>query len=302
MGVLLSTSVMMRPASDPVTLLCHLLRLGDQGVAKAALGASAAFLDALVAGGLVVNDGVPETVLCSACDTHHLADVEPAPNGRYGWHCPDAGFVVADLAQVEVFASRMETAATRLREVLTGALGHPRRVVRKLDDAQTWILGAWDIAGGWTTIVVSRGLESAAEGKRAADAISLLPPNDAGIVLSIDDDLVGFAVPNGFVTLPLNAVFEANDEGQLKVDKVLLERAAKLLLAAGKAGRSGRPSSKDQVFAVLDALVRDGASRAGLEPRTVRRCWGELFPAEKAPATSTVRKHLAAWNQAHRPR
>ncbi len=285
----------MRRLDDPIVLLSDLLCDGDQRIAARACGGrKSPAIVALVQAGMLVPDGVVDTAVCDACGEHHLAEVESCgPDGGYGWHCPEAGFVAADPDAVAALSIVTNCVVTALGELFAAAFGAGRWKPRQIDGTDAWIVGAWLIDGAWTTVTLAR-LDSLGTARRTAAALAALPQNDAGLVLTAFED-AGFEAPLGFAVVPLTASLMLDTTGRLSVDVATLARAIARHAAARRVAHVGRPGVEAKVFAVLDSLEARPASGEALNAGVVKRAWPEFYPQEKPPSPVTLRRHISRW-------
>ena len=297
----------MRRPDDPIALLSDLLCDGDQRMAARACGGrNSPAIAALVQAGMLVPDGVVDTTICDACGEHHLAEVQSCgPDGGYGWHCPEAGFVAADADAVAAISIVTNCVVTVLGELFTAALGAGRWKPRQIDGTDAWIVGVWPIDGAWTTVVLVRRLDSLSAARRTAAALAALPQNDAGLVLTVVED-AGFEAPIGFAVVPLTASLMLDAEGRLSVDAATVARAVVRHAAARRVAHVGRPRVEEKVFAVLDGLEARRASGTEMEIKldsgVVTRAWAEFHPHEVPPSAATLRRHIRAWRSSSRTR
>lgn len=289
---------MMRSPGSPIELLSDLLQDGDLRVARGAFGGhDAAAIATLVRAGLIVPAGIFEATVCEACHDHHLVEVDSdRADGSYGWHCPEAGFVVCDPDALAALFISIDRVVTALSKAFTVAFGTPRWKPRPLDGTYAWIVGVWTIGGVWTTVALARGLELAATARRTGDAIAALAQNDAGLVLTIGED-AGFEPPTRFITVPLTAAVMLEADGQFSVDTHVLVRAVVSRATAPLTLHVGRPSVELKVFTVLDGLSALGELPGGRTPLggVVMRAWSRFHSNEQSPKPSTLRKHIGRW-------
>ncbi len=287
----------MRALDDPIALFIDLFSDGDQRIAARAYGArNAPAIAALVKAGLLVPDGVIDTTICDACDTYHLVEVVSCgPDGGYGWHCPEAGFVTADPEVVSAISLRVNRVVAAIAAAFTAAFGAQRWLPRPLDGTDAWVVGVWRIAGEWTTVALARGVDSTVSARRIADALATLPQNDAGLVLTAGES-GGFEPSPRFAMVPLAASLQLDDERGLAVAADILSRAVASRAGARLASHVGRPSVEAKVFKVLDAVSQDPARGVSeVNSGVLRRAWPEFYPGEAPPNASTFRKYIAAW-------
>ena len=282
---------------DPMALLSDLLLDGDQKTtARWCSETAVPAVDALIRAGLLVPDGVVDAIFCELCDDHHEIVCGP-PFTFHKWQCPKARFTVADPDAIRLYSITMSGAVAFLSNAFGDTFGRRRRAPRLLDDGiDAWIVGTWKIEGVLTTIVLARGLDVAPISRRACDLLVAQPQDEVGLVLTIGDD-AGFEPPRRFASLPLADSMHLTDECRLSVVTDRITRAVRPQAWARLLSHAGRPSVEAQVFRVLDhldACAELGDVTKGLSG-IVARAWEQFYPGERAPARSTLRKHIASW-------
>jgi hypothetical protein len=190
----------------------------------------------------------------------------------------------------------MNRVVKALSDAFTYAFGQRRWTPRPLDGTDAWIVGTWQIGGASTTVALARGLDAAPTSRRTRDALAALPPNEAGLVLTIGDD-AGFEPPRRFAAIPLAASMVLTDEFRLSVVADQIVRVVAVQADARLIAHVGRPGVEAKVFEVLDNLdARDALPdvRKSLSG-VVKRAWEQFYPNEAAPKPSTLRRHIANW-------
>jgi hypothetical protein len=291
----------MHGEDDPITLLSELLCEGVERTTAQAYGRPRApVIAALVRAGILIPDGVIDTTICDACDVHHLVEVvSGGPDGSYGWHCPEVGFVPADPDAVAALSVQTDRVVAALSKAFTAEFGTRRWRSRPLEGADAWLVGAWSIGGAWTTVALARGLGCAAAARQTTNALEALVQNDAGLVLTIGND-AGFEAPRRFAVVPLTASLILDAEEHLLVAADVLMRAVATHAARDWVAHAGRPSVEAKVFAVLDGLVSRGLSE--VNSGVVSRAWPEFHPGEQPPSSGTLRRHIRRWRSSCRLR
>ena len=250
--------------TDAAELLATLLAAGDGRVAARAYGGlQAASVAVLIAGGLLVSDGVLDTVICDACNEPHLAEVTfDTSRDCRGWHCPEAGFVKATPEEIAALAFSTGRVAAALADAFAVAFGRGRGRPRQLEETAAWFIGTWPISGRWTTVVMVRPPPNMADARRVSAALSALPTAEAGLVLHVDSAST-FEPPPPFLAASFETYVLFDDGRHLHVDAksvtALLARAVALHVSPG------RPTIVDKVHGILDALLARGRVRRSLE-------------------------------------
>lgn len=283
---------------DALALLCGLLATGETRIAAASVGGrDTPMARTLIKTGLLIPDGTLATTICDACDHHHMADIVFDPkSGRHGWRCSEAGFVAADSDAIAALALGMAATSAALARTFSVHYGAGRWTSRAVEGDDVWVIGVWMIAGASTTVTLARHLDTSRAAVRIRERLAALPSNDAGLVLTVDDD-AGFEPPPRFCALPLTLAVSLAEDGGLSVADELLRRTLRKIASAPLKLHMGRPGVEKLVFAVLDGLAMGGDlpdSRSGLAG-IVGRAWPNYHPNIPCPQASTLRKHVRAW-------
>jgi hypothetical protein len=283
-----------RAKVGPEDLVRQLLLDGDRRIRRQAFGDEASpAVGVLIDGGLLVRDGIVDSVVCDACGVAHFADVVPeGPHGALGWHCPDTGFVIADNAILEAVTFSVERCLQLVRSALSEVYGPPRGRIRQLPGTETWTLGTWQVAGSMTTVVISRDPDTQSAALRRATSIASLPKYDVGIMLVLEEGMIDNSME--FLVLPIGHCISVDTLGRISIVDELFVRAV-----AGRAKRpgiasTGRPNLRAEVFSVITRLVASGVPVGAINAGMVRRSWSEEL-STTCPAPSTLRKHVSGW-------
>lgn len=285
----------MYPTTDPVALLCALLRDGDRTLAARALGpAKAPAVRALVAAGVLVPGGIVERTLCTECDEPHLVDVvTDGPNGLPGWQCPEVGFVTADRNELAAYTLSISGAVDLLVKAFTAAFGNTRSRARQLPETRAWLVGVWPIDAVMTTVVLTPTIDTTGDARRLNAALATLVRRDAGVVLVLDE-APDFEVGARFAVLSLGDAIRLDAEGKVDLDDRVMVQTVTPLAAGAKMAHGGRPSVEAMVRVIFEHLLTRGShgSSDDINAGIVLRAWPEFFAPEDLPAQQTIRRHL----------
>jgi len=264
----------------PLSMLCEIIALGGKVAASPYRGGPA--LAALLHHGFVREAGVLGSIVCDACETMHSAAVS-YDDGRYGYHCPDLGFVLLDRADVEAVRSNHGL----LVECLSDALGCKRRKQSPIF-GQTWRIGALETDGGEIMLYFHPQLQSEEDVRKLLDALGRevraqwrLIITAAGIMPLADAQAV-----------QLDELAEIDAAtGALHI---LVEPAE--LLGVPQKNKGGRPNRYSAILSELSLhRKRSGSELSGRneEADALLSDFKRAYPTHKPPSLSTVRVHVS---------
>jgi len=189
-----------------IALLCEIIAQGGK-VSTATYGQHPEF-KTLLRGGYVRESGVVRAVECLECDETHDAEII-FDAGRYGYACPEIGFVPVDRAEITAWQSDLSAIVTGIAD----AFACKRRRSAPVQ-GETWRIGKVASHGGDVSIYLHPALNGEREALDLMAALSRevrtpfrliltssgrLPIPDTKVVPLVDVvklnlDLVGFAV------------------------------------------------------------------------------------------------------------
>jgi hypothetical protein len=281
--------------ANPIELLGQMIEAGDKRMAASAYGGrDGPALSALLRAHLLGPDGLLGTTICDACEHPHVVDIEFGGDGSCGWYCPEAGYVPADREALVALAIDTGRIIPAIGAAFSEAFGERRWTPRPLGpEADGWIIGAWQIGGGWTTVALARRLDSTDVARGTASALAALAPNDAGLVLTTRQH-TGFEPPRRFTALPLEVALILDSAAHLSASADAIIQAVTPHFAVRLAAHAGRPGVAAKVHTVLDCLRARGTlpSSATALAGAVARAWPEFYAGEPPPAASTLRRHV----------
>jgi hypothetical protein len=279
--------------ADPIELSCLIIESGLDNFASASFGGVGQPPgQALLSANVLRPAGTVRTLSCDACEQPHSVELEyRADHGRFGWMCPHAGFVTTPDADIATVAFDADALARELARAIGSVAGGQRWKVRALDRT-SWVLGLFQIRTRWAPIALVGGWPI--DRAEILSALLKLPAQDEGLILSTNPAASPTTVAGRFAVLPLWAAITCSAEGKFSTHKDVLD-AALLNAALARGPRlGGRPSlGLEKVARVVDALKRriDELPERGA-PSLVQREWPAVYPDEKVPPLTTLRRYV----------
>jgi hypothetical protein len=263
----------------PLSMLCEIIALGGKVAASPYRGGSS--LATLLRNEFLREAGVLASIVCDACETMHSAAVR-YDEGRYGYDCPDLGFVALDHADIEAVRSY----PGRLVEHLSDALGCKRRKHSPVT-GQTWRIGALETNAGEVMLYFHPKLHSEEDIRQLTDALSRevrarwrLIITAAGIMPLADaqaiqlDDLVEMDAETGAL-------------------RILVEPAE--LFGIPRKDKGGRPDEHGNLLKpLIESRIHMGTSAEAVnaEARAVLATFQTTYPEKPEPSDSTIKRYI----------
>lgn len=240
---------------NSIGLLSGILASRNLLIRGAAFG-SEERLAPLIAAGILLPAGHVASVLCTECETPHVADIESAAD-RPGWYCLEAGFVPAESVSISAFQVRIDV----LAEALRTALGTTRPAAPAPTDVpRLWSIGSFDLGEFSVAVCFAPNLADASNLNELVRYLSTPRghPHGSAILTNESREFGAILLPNAARIIPLGDVCSLNDDGCLAVDRNDLARRAlpnRLLHPP----QPGRPRTKrDRAREVLADLDSQG--------------------------------------------
>ena len=237
-----------------------------------------------------LKDGATLTsIVCEACDDHHLVDLEYDPvAGTWRHYCGSSGYVTVDTDDLVTFRFDVHWLATCLADGLL--VGRPR--FRDLVPDVLWDLGDAGLGGRSWSAFLARAVDAQLD--PILGALRNRGSKLSGLVF------VSAPFPPAHVSLPHGHRFMALRDalagatGVLKVnhDAVITK------LRPGRVAKGerpvGRPSARARVMELFERRRRVGETAEELaeEARAIRELMMREDPSREAPAIGTIQNNL----------
>ncbi len=276
---------------DAMLAICGLLGSGEQ-IIRAHAFPDNGTLAMLVKAGALVEHGVVESVWCDECDDGHFAALHRDPETeRFGWICPQHGFIEAELEEIRQYRVDIDRVADSLADGVTSSSTKDF----KLSPGFLWRIGHYPFKDRRVEILLVPRIRGLDELARIQDVTQKLPTPDLGLVLVADGlPLSGATLLNGYHVWPLAEVITIDSAGRLRFDEIELERAIRKHIPERLPPRPGRPSGIEATRVVYNELMNQGYERGrNATAREIEKRWTEVLPGEKPPSLVTIKKHVS---------
>ena len=203
-----------------------------------------------------LKDGETLTSLvCEACDDHHIVELEYDPvAGTWRHYCGSAGFVTVDADDLVTYALDQDWLMSRLAELLAIHRLEPACLI----DGVMWRLGTARLGTRFWTAVLVRDVERHLNA--ILEQVQLAGREHPSLLLSSSPATPGrIVLPNDYRWLPLRQLLHA-DDGELAVRKKVLMDALRVRRPEEPRGKAGRPG------------VQECCSRNSAGERKTARC------------------------------
>lgn len=260
-------------------LLCEIIAAGGKPAAsgyRARPGYAA-----LVQHGFLQEAGVVSSVVCDECDAPHSAPVV-FEGGRYGYYCPDLGFVGLD--QTHIQALRPD--AGRLVGALADAMGCMRRKQTPVH-GQTWRIGALEAEADALMVYFHGKLQSEEDARGLSDALSREVRAQWRLVVTA----AGTMPVAGAQAVRLGDLAELDHEtGALRILAAPAD-----LVGMPRKNSGGRPSAHgDLLKPLIEQRIQTGEALEAInaEFRAVKTLFQAAYPNHPLPSESAIKRYI----------
>lgn len=259
--------------------LCEIITQGGQ--------ASAGFYDgddgfaSLVRHGYLRKSGVAASVVCDDCDAPHSAPVV-YEGQRYGYYCPDLGFLAVDPARLAAFSPDIP----KLIGVLADALGCRQRKSSSIQ-GETWRVGAVQADAAKVTIYFHPTLATEDDTRALQDALGREARSEWRLVVTSQ----GAMPMAGLATVRLDDLVEID----IATGALCILADPGVLAGLPRKNVGGRPPEHGEVLKpLIKGRIREGAAVEGVnaEAGEVRDAFASKYPDRPIPSMSTIKRHI----------
>lgn len=259
--------------------LCEIIAQG--GKVSADLDGGDDGFAALARHGYLREAGILTSVVCDECDVPHSAPVVYEAD-RYGYYCPDLGFLKLAPAQLGAFLPDIPKLIVRLAD----ALGCRQRKSSSVY-GEIWRIGAAQIDAATVMFYFHPTLETEDDAHALQDALGREARSEWRLVVSAQ----GALPMDGLATVRLDDLVEINvTTGALHVFA-----DPGVLAGLPRKNPGGRPSAHGDLLRPLIAgRIRDGSAVVGInaEAGEVRDAFAAKYPDRPAPSDSAIKRYI----------
>lgn len=229
----------------PLALLCEIIASGGKAAAAPYRGDQG--FSALLCHGYLRHAGVLASVVCDDCDEPHAAPVL-FEAGRYGYHCPEQGFVALDRADVLAVLPDLG----HLTDRLSDAMACKRRKLTPVH-GQTWRIGALETGSGEIALYFHPRLQSEYDARELEHALSREVRSPWRLIVTADGTLPVAWI--AAVRLDELAILDA-ETGGLRITTQPGD-----LIGVPRKNKGGRPSEQGAALAeIISDRRKSGAA------------------------------------------
>ena len=237
---------------------------------------------ALLRYGFLQEVGVASSVVCDDCSMPHSAQIV-FEGGRYGYYCPDLGYVSLDQANIQA----LRPGIGQLVGALAEALGCKRRRQTPVH-GQTWRIGMLEAEPGGVMLYVHPKLQSEVDAQELSDALSREVRAQWRLIVTS----AGTIPVAGAQAVRLDDFAELNAEtGALRIHASPAD-----LLGMQRKTSGGRPNEFSLLLSEISAeRDRYGVALSGRneEAKAILAAFKQSYPDKRPPSLSTVRDHVS---------
>lgn len=225
--------------------------------------------------------GVLASIVCDECDAPHSAPVVHQED-RYGYCCPDLGFLTLDPAQLAAFSPDIP----RLIDHLADALGCRQRKSSSVY-GETWRIGAVQTETATVMLYFHPTLETEGDARTLGDALGREARSEWRLVVTAQGAL---PMP-GLATVRLDEFVEIDiATGELSV-------VADLAYLAGvpRKNLGGRPAEHGKMLKpLIESRICEGVAVEGVnaEADEVRNAFTSKYPDRPIPSESAIKRYI----------
>ena len=258
--------------------LCEIITQGGK--------VSAAFYDdndfaELVRHGYLRRSGVSASIVCDECDAPHSSPVV-YERERYGYFCPDLGFVTLDPARLEAFSTNIPKFIDRLAD----AFGCRQRKSSSIH-GETWRIGTVQTDAATVMLYFHPTLNSESDARALQDALAREARSEWRLVVTAQG-----ALPlTGIATVQLDDLVDID----IKTGELSAIADLGVLVGVPRKNRGGRPAKHgDLLKPLIEGRIREGAAVEGVnaEADEVRDAFTAKYPDRPVPSESTIKRQI----------
>lgn len=234
-------------------LIVALVEHPDRRITRATLRSWGEAGATLLRWGALKHGETSTSLVCEACDDHHIVDLEyDSAASTWRHYCGSTGFVTVDADDLVTYALHCDWLVARLAALLS--IQRPEAM--PLIDGVMWRLGTARIDRRFWTAVLVRDVDRHLNA--ILEQVKRSGREHPGLLLSSSPTTPrNFALPNDYRWLPLRDLLEA-DTGELAARTTAIMDALRVRKREGPPGKAGRPGVK---AVLLPELRRRAAAR-----------------------------------------
>lgn len=231
--------------------------------------------------GLIQDNGVVQSLCCNECDHPHDAAVV-YDGDRYGYFCPDLGFVDKDRTEIAAVQTNVSGFIAKLADDL-----NCKRRKSSTIAGNTWRVGAIETHAGDISVYFHPVLRDASDLNDLKSALALEVKGRFGLVLTA----------SGLLSIaPFNTVALANcisfdqTSGKFRVSADI-----ETMVGVPQIKTGGRPNIyKSNIENIMIARSREGRSLKGRneEAQGILGEYRTHFPSGNVPSSSAVKRYV----------
>lgn len=260
-------------------LLCAVIAAGGKPAASDYRGRPG--YAALLQHGFLHEVGIVSSLVCDECDAPHSGPVV-FEDGRYGYHCPDLGFV--RLGQARIQALRAD--AGQLVGALADTIGCKRRKQSPVH-GQTWRIGAPEAEAGELMVYFHAKLQSEEDARDFLDALSREVREKWRLVVTA----AGTMQIAGARAVRLDDLAELDHEtGALRILAAPAD-----IVGMPRKNSGGRPSTHGHLLKpLIKRRIQTGEAveSVNAEFREVRSAFQAAYPNHPPPSESAIKRYI----------
>ena len=262
-----------------VTLLCEIMAQGAKASAETFRLRTG--YGELVQSGLLQEAGIVQSVPCGECDESHDAEVLFL-EGRYGFICPEHGFVPVADASISGIEPDSKELVTRLAD----AFECKRRKTTPVH-GKTWRIGAMQTPAGDVVIYFHPRLQGEQDARDIEAALLCEIKSRFRLILTADGAL---PFPGG-KTARLDEVVDL-DRGTGAMIAISDPCA---IVGAQRVSKGGRPNQfENKLSALILERTQEGIALTGLnaEARAILHAYQNQHSGGRLPSLPTIKRYL----------
>ncbi len=262
-----------------VGLLCEII--AQSGKASASAYAEHPDFETLSCSGFIRNAGVMQSVTCLDCDIVHDAEIVHE-NGRYGYFCPEIGFVAIPRAMIEAIKPDFPTIVAALAD----SFHCKRRKPTELRGA-TWRIGLVVYEASDVSLYLQPTLQSEQDVAKLMAALSQEVRSQHRLILTASGTLT---IPDAKTALLSDVV-----EIQTVQPAFAVLTDPRDIVEAPRKRPGGAPNRyKEMLGSLIAARKQDGSALPGRneEAKAILGILSDQKSSKKLPSLSTIQRYL----------